>query len=84
MSQRAAWEPERAMTNTTPAPLLVTLTDAAHMLALSRRTLDRMVYSGRLPSVTIGRRRLIRVADLSRLARTGCASPVTEPPEAQS
>ena len=58
----------------TPAPLLVTMTGAAHTLSLSRRSIERLVYSGRLPTVMIGRRRMIRYLDLARLARSGCAS----------
>lgn len=44
--------------------LLVGLDEAARMLALSRRTLQGLVYSGDLPSIKVGRSRRIAVADL--------------------
>ncbi len=45
-------------------PLLVDLTGAASLLAISRRRAAELVYSGELPSVKIGRCRRIAVADL--------------------
>jgi len=44
--------------------LLVNLDQAAAMLALSRRSLQSLVYRGHLRSVHIGRSRRIALADL--------------------
>lgn len=59
--------------------LLLTLNDAAQKLGISRRTIERMVYGGQLYSVTIGTRRLVRSADILRIARTGAPSPLAAP-----
>jgi len=45
-------------------PLLVDLDAAAASLSLSRRSVQKLIYDGRLPSVQVGRRRLITAADL--------------------
>jgi excisionase family DNA binding protein len=45
-------------------PLLVDLDHAAKMLSISRRSVQQIIYNGALPSVTVGRRRLIASADL--------------------
>ncbi len=44
--------------------LLLTTREAAHVLGLGVRTVEAMVSDGRLPSVTEGRARRIRTADL--------------------
>jgi excisionase family DNA binding protein len=44
--------------------LLVRYDDAAQRIGVSNRTLRELVYRGALPSVRIGSRRLIAVADL--------------------
>ena len=41
---------------------LIGITQLAERLALSRRTLDRIVARGDLPTLKIGRRRLIRLS----------------------
>lgn len=46
-------------------PLLLGLDEAARCLALSKRTVQGLVYAGDLPSVSIGRSRRIAVADLA-------------------
>lgn len=46
------------------AAQLISLEKTAESLAISRRTVARLVASGELASVTIGRRRLIRTAAL--------------------
>lgn len=43
---------------------LITLKEAADALAISSRTVARLVKAGELQSVAIGRRRLIRLATL--------------------
>jgi excisionase family DNA binding protein len=42
----------------------VSLEQAAERLHLSPRTIRRLIASGELPSVVVGDRRLVRVADL--------------------
>ena len=51
----------------TPDPLLVTLPEAAALLRVSLRTVKTMVSDGRLSSVKVGRRRLIRYDELRRM-----------------
>ena len=53
----------------TPAPITVGVADAAHMLGICERSVAYLIQSGRLPSQRLGRRRLIRVADLRELVR---------------
>ena len=45
-------------------PLLLTEDEAATTLAVSKRTLQSLIYSGVLPSVKIGRSRRVAAADL--------------------
>lgn len=42
------------------------LNHIAERLGLSRRTIDRIIARGELPTLKIGRRRLVRLADLRR------------------
>jgi excisionase family DNA binding protein len=57
--------------------LLVTIADAAALLSLSRRQVYRLIGERRLPSVCVGRRRLIPVAALEEFVQhlelTSCA-----------
>jgi excisionase family DNA binding protein len=46
--------------------LLVSLDEAARRLAMSRRSVQNLTYSGALPALAIGRSRRIAVADLER------------------
>lgn len=69
----------RGMTTTTP--LLVSIDQAGDLLGVRRSTVNRLVYSGILPSLVIGRRRLITVEDLNqfievRRTATGALGPV--------
>lgn len=50
-----------------PPKVLISVPDAASMLSLSRRGVEILIGSGELPSVKIGRRRLIRRADIDAL-----------------
>ena len=50
-----------------PPKVLVSVPDAASMLSLSRRGVEILIGSGELPSVKIGRRRLIRRTDIDAL-----------------
>lgn len=56
------------MTSTPPPPILVGCKTAGQMLGISEVTTYRMVKDGTLPSVRVGRRILIRVADLEAFA----------------
>ena len=48
------------------APTLLSVEQAAESLGISRPLVARMIASGELPSLRIGRRRLIDAADLAR------------------
>lgn len=49
---------------TSGSPLLVDLRQASALLSVSSRAVQQLVYDGHLPSVKVGRRRLIASADL--------------------
>lgn len=49
-------------------PALVTMNQAAKYLALSRRTIERMVERGELRSKHIGKRHLVVFVDIKALA----------------
>lgn len=51
--------------------VLCTCQEAAGLLSISLTTLRRLLKSGQLPSVRIGKRRMIRSADLLKFAQTG-------------
>lgn len=48
----------------TDAPMLLTVAETCERLRLSRSTVYRLLETRMLPSVRIGARRLVRVADL--------------------
>jgi excisionase family DNA binding protein len=48
-------------------PLLVTVREAARLLALGRSTVYELIAAGRLPTIHIGRSVRIRVEDLRAL-----------------
>jgi len=56
-----------------PAPmkLLLTITEASQVLAISRSKLYELLNSGNLPSVHIGRSRRIRMTDLEEFVKIG-------------
>ena len=45
---------------------LIGITQLAERLGLSRRTIHRVLARGELPSIRIGRRRLVRLSELRR------------------
>ena len=45
---------------------LISIGHLAERLSLSRRTVHRLIATGELPTLKIGRRRLVRLADLSK------------------
>jgi excisionase family DNA binding protein len=51
-------------TNQKPTPLAYSIPDAADMLGIGRSKLYKLLDEGSLPTVSIGRRRLIAHADL--------------------
>lgn len=57
-------DPSGGGTDGGPDRLLVTVEEAARMLAVSQRTVERLLADDRLPSVTIGRARRIHRDDL--------------------
>ena len=52
-------------------PLLLSKKKAAVLLGISLSSIDALLAADRLPSVKLGRRRLIRYTALERLAREG-------------
>lgn len=67
-------------TTVTPAPapvrFLLTVEEAAQNLGIGRTLMYSLVSSGQVESVTIGRLRRVRPADLKRYAETLTASPL--------
>lgn len=64
--------------NTSVIPkLLYSFEEAASVLSLSPWTLRVYAKRGTLPTVKIGTRRLIRVADLDRIVAEGLDSPTS-------
>ena len=60
-------------------PLLVRVETAAELLALSKRSFERLLAAGRLPTpIRLGRRRLWRMADLEAFVAAGCRREATE------
>jgi len=51
-----------------PTKLLLTVTEASQLLAISRSKLYQLLDSGHLPSVHIGRSRRIRMKDIEEFA----------------
>jgi excisionase family DNA binding protein len=51
--------------------MLNTCHESAAMLSISLSTLRRLIKSGLIPTVRIGKRRMIRSADLLKFAQTG-------------
>jgi excisionase family DNA binding protein len=54
-----------------PTKLLLTITEACQVLAISRSKLYDLLNSGHLPSVHIGRSRRIRMTDLEEFVKIG-------------
>lgn len=49
-------------------PILLCLSDAAHLLGISPRLLQRLTAEHLIPSVKLGRRRLYRLESITRCA----------------
>ena len=54
-----------------PMKLLLTISEATHVLAISRSKLYDLLNSGHLPSVHIGRSRRVRMQDIEEFVRDG-------------
>jgi excisionase family DNA binding protein len=54
-----------------PTKLLLTITEACQVLAISRSKFYDLLNSGHLPSVHIGRSRRIRMTDLEEFVKSG-------------
>ena len=54
-----------------PTKLLLTITEACQVLAISRSKLYGLLNAGHLPSVHIGRSRRIRMTDLEDFVKVG-------------
>lgn len=54
-----------------PTKLLLTITEACQVLAISRSKFYDLLNSGHLPSVHIGRSRRIRMTDLEEFVKVG-------------
>ena len=54
-----------------PMKLLLTISEATHVLAISRSKLYELLNSGHLQSVHIGRSRRIRMTDLEEFVKAG-------------
>ncbi len=59
-------------TRTTPTPVLIDSRQAASMLGIAPRTLDKYRNLGAIPSVQIGTARRYRVAELLAWVAAGC------------
>lgn len=57
----------------TPPRLAYSVNEAARATGICRTTLFKLIGNGVLPSVKIGKRRVIRAADLDNLLATGSA-----------
>lgn len=55
-------------------PQMLTVGEAAEMLRCSKTLVYGMLGDGRLPSVKVGRRRLVRAADVARFVSRGGAA----------
>lgn len=55
-------------TSSTPQPLLVTINTALSMIGLGRTKFYELVNGGRIETVVVGSRRLVKVSSLRRLA----------------
>ena len=51
-------------------PAFLSITEAAILLTLSRRSVAEMLADGRLKAIRLGRRRIIRRCDLEKLTGT--------------
>lgn len=60
-----------------PAPLLVTISDGAAMLGFSRRTIYRLIETGKITPVYPCKRPMLRVSQLKAIAGEPVGEPAT-------
>ena len=60
-------------------PLLISVSEAARLLSIGRNTAYELIAAGRLPSVKLGRRRLVSRAALEAWIAQECG--VASPPD---
>jgi hypothetical protein len=63
-----------ANTNSASGPLTITIRRAQELSGLSRATINRMMWSGKLRSSTVGSRRLIEYASFVKALGLGQSS----------
>ena len=51
-------------------PELLTVDETAQVLRLGRTRTNELLWTGALPSIKVGRRRLVRLADIRQFLRT--------------
>lgn len=56
---------------------LMTIDKYADITGLSRRVVESQIFRGHLPTVKIGRRRMINVVELQSRLQTSAAAPTT-------
>jgi excisionase family DNA binding protein len=60
----------------TVSKVLVSRREASIMLSLSQRSIGFLIKDGRLPSIRVGRRSLVRAADLHAFAEAGSTAAI--------
>jgi hypothetical protein len=75
-------QPKALQTTMQTSPLLVNKAQAAQMLSISIRLLEALAARGEIMLVRLNRRALVRVSDLTALARRG--SPAVKPSESRN
>ena len=55
------------------SPMLVTVQEAMRLLSLGHSTIYTLIGAGELDTIKVGRRRLIKMSSVHRLADTGAA-----------
>jgi excisionase family DNA binding protein len=53
------------------APLAYGMGDAADLIGVSRQHLYNLVHAGKVASVNVGRRRLVRMTEIDRILNEG-------------
>lgn len=63
---------------------LLTIAELAELWRVSKRTIERRIAAGEIPTVTIGEHRRIRLVDAARIAGDGSATVVAPQPKGAS
>ncbi|HEY3008655.1 MAG TPA: helix-turn-helix domain-containing protein [Micromonosporaceae bacterium] len=62
-----------------PAPLLLTVEEAARLLRIGRTLMYHLISTGKVDSVTVGRLRRVRLGDLAKYAASLNPTPPARP-----